>query len=338
MVELRTRKREMRGDGTNHHEKLGLRKTSCASQFTILHMAGTSADPACNYTDTRSSKPNQASHTPDFSYPLPSSTLFLFSFPITLFLVHNFTIITEHKAKSSLSISPCHDQELTPSTAYTAYSIHRVKHTLSTASTQDCLSSFHSHHYEMTSECSFSFRCASIHDQPPSASSPWELKGKVTLSQHFNSCEWTNWWNTVSAPAAPSIDRLQVLVQSRLVMPSKCISKLARSWPWISHYHGLQVHLQTRSITASKCISKLAQWQTPSVSPNLLEYGLQVCTITTSQCISKLSRWQPPSVSPHSLAHHFRTHLKLLSGTICMQSRYTVFRWVAIYLHRYIDT
>jgi len=135
-------------------------------------MAGMSPDPACNYTDTRSSQPNQASHTLDLSYPLVSSTSFSSSSPISLFLVHNSTIIAEHKVKSSLSISPCHDHELTPSTAYIEYNIHRVQHTPSTASTQDCLSSFHSHDYELTPECSFSFRRASLHDRLPSASSP----------------------------------------------------------------------------------------------------------------------------------------------------------------------
>jgi len=68
------RKREMRGDGGNDHEKLGLKRISCASQFTIPDTAGTSADPAFNYTDTRSSQPNQVSRTPDFSYPLVFST------------------------------------------------------------------------------------------------------------------------------------------------------------------------------------------------------------------------------------------------------------------------
>jgi len=45
-------------------------------------------------------------------------------YPPSLFLVHNSTIIAEHKVKSSLSISPCHDHELTLSTAYTEYSTH----------------------------------------------------------------------------------------------------------------------------------------------------------------------------------------------------------------------
>ena len=67
MVELSTRQREIRGDGENHHEKLGLKRISCAGLFTIPDTAGTSPDPAGNKTDTRSSKPNQASRTPDFS-------------------------------------------------------------------------------------------------------------------------------------------------------------------------------------------------------------------------------------------------------------------------------
>jgi len=74
MVELSTRKREIRGDGGNHHEKLGLVRILCASQLTIPDRAGTSPDLAGNNTDTwssqpnqASSKPNQASRTPDFS-------------------------------------------------------------------------------------------------------------------------------------------------------------------------------------------------------------------------------------------------------------------------------
>jgi len=144
-----------RGDGTNHHEKLGLKRLSCASQFTIPDTAGTSPDPACNNADTRCSLPNQASRTPDFSYPLVSSTLFSSSSPISLFLILISTIIAEHKVKSSLCISPWHDHELTPSTA----------------STQDCLSSLHSHDYGVTPECRVSFRRASLHNRPPSASS-----------------------------------------------------------------------------------------------------------------------------------------------------------------------
>jgi len=126
----------MRGDVGNHHEILGFKRISCASQYTIPDTAGMSHDLACNYTDTRSSQPNHASCTPDFSYLLVFSTSSSSSSPISLFLVHNSNFITEHKVKLSLSISPCHDHELTPSTAYTEYSIHRVQHTPSTAYTE----------------------------------------------------------------------------------------------------------------------------------------------------------------------------------------------------------
>ena len=117
-----------RGGGTNHHEKLGLKRILCASQCTIPDTAGMCPDPLCDYTDMRSLQPNQASRTPDFSYPILSSTSFSSSSPISLFLVHNITIIAEHQVKSSVSISLCHDQELTLSTPYTEYSMHRVQH------------------------------------------------------------------------------------------------------------------------------------------------------------------------------------------------------------------
>jgi len=128
MVEFSTRKREIRGDVGNHHGKLGLKRILCAGLFTIPDMAGTSSDPAGNNTDMRSSKPNQASRTPDFSGPLVSSISFSSSSPIS-FSSTTLPSLQEHKVKSSLSISPCHHHELTPSAAYAECSIHRVQHT-----------------------------------------------------------------------------------------------------------------------------------------------------------------------------------------------------------------
>jgi hypothetical protein len=93
MVELSTKKREIRGDGGNHHEKLGHERISCASQLTIHDTAGTSLDPVGNLADTGFSKPNQASRTPDFPLPLVFSISFSSSSPISLFPVHNSTII-----------------------------------------------------------------------------------------------------------------------------------------------------------------------------------------------------------------------------------------------------
>jgi len=79
MVELRTWKREMSGYGGNHHEKLGLKRISCATLFSIPDIGGTSPDPTCNYTTTRSSKPTQASRIPDCSYRLVLLHLLLIS-------------------------------------------------------------------------------------------------------------------------------------------------------------------------------------------------------------------------------------------------------------------
>jgi len=100
----------------------------------------------------------------------------------------------------------------------TEYSIHQVQHTPSTASTQKCLSSLHSHNYKLNPECSFSFRRGSIHDWPPPACSPWEHKGIVTLS-HSHGCKLTNWWIESQHTA-----RL-------LPTSSKYFSELARLWP-----------------------------------------------------------------------------------------------------------
>ena len=100
----------------------------CASQLIIPDTTGTSPDPAGNNTDSRSSNPIRQvvlliCHSR--SYPPYRSQLH----PPSL----SFSSITrpssqEHKVKSSLSISPCHHNELTRSASYTECSIHRVQH------------------------------------------------------------------------------------------------------------------------------------------------------------------------------------------------------------------
>ena len=172
---------------------------------------------------------------------------------------------------------------------YTEKSIHQVQHTLSSASTQECLSSLHSDHYELTPECRVSFRHASLQDRPPPASSPWELKGKVT-SSHSSGCKLTNWWTEFKHPAC-----IQVLLESCLI--------------------GLPVHLQTRSITASKCISEFSWSRPPSASPNSLNYGLWVHTIRASKCISKLAQSSLSSAPPNSLDYPLQVHLWVSSIT-----------------------
>jgi hypothetical protein len=127
-----------------------------------------------------------------------------------------------------------------------------------------------------------------------------------------------------------SLDRsLKVHLHTRSIAASMCISNVAGSWPPSASPKSLDddrhVHLPTRWITGFKCIFKLPRLWPPSV----LNHGLQ--------CIANLTRSQPRRVSLSLLDHHFQAHLELLSSTACSQSRYTVCRWVVIWIHIYID-
>ena len=124
MVELSTRKREIRGDGGNHDEKLGLgelrvqvKRPSPIRQVRVpIRQVITPIQVLLNpikqvvllISHGRSYPPYRSHlHPPSLSFlstTLPSSQ--------------------EHKVKSSLSNSPCHHYELTLSAAYTEYSIH----------------------------------------------------------------------------------------------------------------------------------------------------------------------------------------------------------------------
>jgi len=179
----------------------------------------------------------------------------------------------QHTLRTAYTEYSIHWVPPTPSTAYTEYSIHRVQHTPSTASTQDCLLFLHSYDHKLTPERCFSFWCASLHDGPPSPSSPSERHGKVILS-HSHGCELTNWWMESQQP-----------VRSPLTA-SQYSSILARVWLPSLHDHGRQIHLETRTSTASKLT-----WSRPrSVCPCSLDYWLQVCTIFASECNSYLTR------------------------------------------------
>ena len=107
--------------------------------------------------------------------------------------------------------------------------------------------------------------------------------------------------NRVSAPGAPSIDRLQVQVQTPSITPSKCISTHARSQSGSASLssldHSLQVYFQ------------LARSHPPSESPKSLDYALQVRTIAGSKCITKLAWSTPPSASPNSHDHGLGVYL-----------------------------
>jgi len=135
MVELKTTKREMRGDEGNHYVKLVLREfcvqvnwPSPIQQVRVpIWRVVTPLHGLRNpIRQVVALIPNIHSYPPDRLHCHPPS----------LFLVHNSTITAQYNVKSSLSISPCLDHELTLSTAYTKYSMHQVKHTPSTAYTK----------------------------------------------------------------------------------------------------------------------------------------------------------------------------------------------------------
>jgi len=216
-----TRKSEMRGDEWNDHEKLVLLRMSCASQCTIPNTAGTRPLLWHFNTHVRSSQPNLASRTHDFSYPLIFSTWFSSLSPTLSFLPttvpspqtrksshptlsRHAMILSWHRVQHtpSTTYTRCSIPEVqhTPSIAYTMYRILRVQHTQSTVSTLDYLSSLYCHDWKLTPEYSFSFQHASLHDPPLSSRYGWEFTGKLILL-HSNGCKLTSWWIESQHPA-----------------------------------------------------------------------------------------------------------------------------------------
>jgi len=129
----------------------------------------------------------------------------------------------------------------------------------------------------------------------------------------------------------------------QFVMASKWIFKLAGSWDTctltnlLDHSllpnvqicstpgsnfrlsHGHQVHLQF----CSNVEYKFTYCWTPRVN-------LEMCWMMSCNSISQLLWSQPWNVSESSLDCHLHSHLKLLSNTICNQTRQSLCTWVAI--------
>jgi len=161
----------------------------------------------------------------------------------------------QHTPSTTYTNDSIHRVQHTQSTAYTQYSVHQVQHRTSTASTHDCLSSLHSHDYELMPECSFSFRCASLHNRPPLVSLPWQLNGIITLS-HSHLCESTNW-----------------LIQSQHLArhtstASNYSSNLAQSWPPSVSVTSLNHSLQGYLLIHRTADCKFPWLRPASESPN----------------------------------------------------------------------
>jgi len=160
--------------------------------------------------------------------------------PSSLFLYHH----RRTQSYSSLSISPCHDHELTPSTAFTKYTIHPVQLTPSTAYTE------YSIHPKivclpfMLMITSWPLNVASGSGVPPNKiDRPSQLSMRAQRWSHLITFPrlWVKYqMERVSAPSTPPIDYLQVLLQSCSIMASKCISKLARSQPPSAYPNSLE--------------------------------------------------------------------------------------------------
>jgi len=155
------------------------------------------------------------------------------------------------------------------------------------------------------------------------------------------------------APSLPQSESLwwldhghQLFITTDLVTASK----FAQSWPSSAS--------PTHLIMAAGSISKFT-WSWPrSVLTNSLNYCLQVDMImalqrhlqTSLTMASKFAWFMPASAFPNDfspqspstcislLHHHLQVHSESLWSTNCSQSRYAMCRWLAIYIHRYMNT
>jgi len=312
MVELSTRKREIRGDGGNHDEKVGLRefrvRVNCPSPIWQVRV------------------PIRRVITPIQGLPNPIRQVVPLISHIRSYPPYHSQLHPPSLSFSSTTQPSSQNTKLSHSSLSLHAIImywHRVQHTPSTASTQDCMSSLHSHDYELTPECSFSFWRTSLHDS--------------------HGCELTNWWIESHDPVR------------RPSTASKYSSNLARSRPPSVSPNWLDYALQVCTSMASKFISKLAQSRPPSASLSSLDLRLQVHlwvhSISVSKCISEFTRSTSPSASQtRSIKYIVKVRWRLYgdtgvteldratgsiqsrprSITTCSQSRYSVCRWVAI--------
>jgi len=140
MVELTTRKREISVYGGYHHETFELKRFSCASQVTIPDTSGTNPNPVCGVSPIRAYHNTIRQVVPlifhSLSYPPRCSYLHSPSLPFS-----SSTIPSPDNTKlshRSLSLHAIYEK-LTPSTAYTKYSIHQLQHTPSSVYTKYCI-------------------------------------------------------------------------------------------------------------------------------------------------------------------------------------------------------
>jgi len=141
---------------------------------------------------------------------------------------------------------------------------------------------------------------------------------------------------------------LQMYLQTPSITASECIYKFTRSRP----PNSLDPCFQVCMIMASKCISKLApSWPRSaspisldhglrSACPNSHNHGLQVCTVIATKCISKLAQSRPlkcisestrlsSSGAPQIALKHRLQPVQIYRVLMCS--------YIVTYMHRYKD-
>jgi hypothetical protein len=314
MGELKTRKREMWGDGGNQYETLRLQRILCASQYTLPERDNFRPDLQCHTSNARSSEPKYRSCTPDFSSLLVAYTSLSSSSPISLCLVHNSTIIAENNVKLSLSISPwswvdtkysIQQVQHTPSTAYTEYSIYRVSHP----------------HMIVQLPCSLIVTSWPLDAALASIVPSYTIDPHMPALHHSFKCKFT-WSYCYCCEVTNSWIEYQQLAHHPATASSSYQILLD---------HSFNVYLQTCSIMCVQLCTILASIIKLKLS-RLQHASAYLQPPSTMACkyISWLTWSRSGSLSVSSLNHHFPAHLELLWCTAYCQSRYTVCRWVAI--------
>jgi len=258
----------MRRAQGDHHDRLGLKSISCSCHFMSPPTAGSTPDLAGKNQDMKCSTSHPAGCTLDFSNSPILSLIIPIFILISLFLVHNSTITREFNGKLSLSISPCNDQECTPSAAYSEYSTHRVQR-------------------QPKMVWILLARCL-----------PWisPQLGNLWVQPQLMVCLHTNLPPPTSAHSAQ---------RQCITFPQMLVTWCLQCQLLIEH---LQIGLlQMGTISIFRSMSTFRWWWPPSASPNWLRYGLQVhlsvCSIWGSKCHSKLTPSHPASVSVNTLDH-----------------------------------
>jgi hypothetical protein len=175
--------------------------------------------------------------------------------PLSLFLVHNSTIITEFKVQSSLSASPCADLEFTLSTAYTSCRIQYPPHNVSL-------------HFIVTIQ-------GGIQD----GASAYALPPYLIDCPH-PACNGSS--NVQSLCHIPTVVSYIIDINI-LISTGKAAHQQPPGHSSISPEYGLQVYLQSSPIINLECISNFTSLLPSTVFPNSLNHGLQVYLIVAFQ-------------------------------------------------------